>query len=656
MSVARLISTESGSFSAVPRSGTFSSYAVAEIPILKGSAVAVWEVLSSNPSSIEDFDFPVWFGTNSSAPGVATVNGSMAPNPSQDAFSKTGADAASTTLPVPRFVDSSQALTVLQVTSPPTLTANPSGLAFTYQIVSAMPAAQSITVAAAAANSGLAFTAAPSSSGNWLSVTPLSGSLPVTLSVWVSPGSLAADTYGGSVVVSVPEAANSPLTIPVTLKVSETPTVTQTISHIADGAGWKTTIILVNMDKVAAKFTLTFRDEGGGGWKLPLGADGIRTEITDTIPIRGSRTIQTDGIANALQVGWGELSSTNSIGGTAIFANQVPGQPDSEAAVPITRGASKRFLLPFDNSSGAGTGVAVANPSGQSANISVIFRDPSGQQTGTAGPYNIAAHGHISFVLPASAGTQGAAEFASVGADVVALGIRGHGRAFTSLEALSSVPAGGKTISHLADGGGWKTTIILVNTDSQTAPFTLRFWADNGTPLLLALGTDGLVSQLTGTIAPGGSRTIRTNGTAASLATGWAELVTSYAVGGTAIFGAQIPGQPDSEAAAPIVAGAARQFMLPFDGSPGMATGVALANPSATQAAKIEVACHNVFGQPAGSAITYVAPPNGHISVVLAASAPGVAMISSPDVPVAALGIRSHNGAFTSVRTQIPDQ
>jgi len=154
----------------------------------------------------------------------------------------------------------------------------------------------------------------------------------------------------------------------------------------------------------------------------------------------------------------------------------------------------------------------VANPSlFQNALVSVVFRDPSGQQTGTAGPYNVPAHGHISFVLPASAGVRGVAEFTSPNVDVVGLGIRGHGRAFTSIESQASVPAGDKTISHIADGGGWKTTIILVNTDSQPAPFTIRFRGDNGSALRLSLGADGRVTTLTGTIAPGGSRTLQTD-------------------------------------------------------------------------------------------------------------------------------------------------
>jgi hypothetical protein len=237
--------------------------------------------------------------------------------------------------------------------------------------------------------------------------------------------------------------------------------------------------------------------------------------------------------------------------------------------------------------------------------------------------------------------------------DVAGLGIRGHGRAFTSVQTQADVPAGNKTISHIADGGGWKTTIVLVNTDSQPASFTLRFRADNGGALQLSLGADGMVSTLSDTIAPGGSRTLQTDGTAGTLATGWAELSTPFAIGGTAIFGAQVAGQPDSEAAVPIIAESGRRLLVPYDGSSGFGTGLAFANPSANQNANVQVVLRNVFGQQIGFPLTYGVPADGHTSVVLPVSGKGVAEIASPDAPISALGIRSHNGAFTSVRTLV---
>src|SRR5262249_23082911 len=180
-------------------------------------------------------------------------------------------------------------------------------------------------------------------------------------------------------------------------------------------------------------------------------------------------------------VGSAELTANGAIGGTAVFAFQIAGQPDTEAAVPITTQRGKRFLLPFDNTPGFATGVAVANPSAsQPSVLSVVFRNQAGQITSSVRPYVLVPHGHGSFGLPSRPGVRGVAELASPSVDVVALGIRSHGRAFTSVETLASVPAGNKTMSHIADGGGWKTTIVLVNADSQPAPFTLRFRGDDG--------------------------------------------------------------------------------------------------------------------------------------------------------------------------------
>jgi hypothetical protein len=575
--LARLIFSDAGAFLPMPASDTFGSFAVAEITVVNGTASATWEVLSADANSSGNYDIPVWFIGTPTATGAATVSGSFAPAP--PIFNAVdGATAQGSSFTIPRFAGASSPVSVLQVTATPTssvLSVSPASLSFNYQTGLALPAAQTVALSA----TGFALNYTTSNNGNpWLSVTPSSGSTPANLTVSVNVAGLAVGIYGTSVLVSAPGASNNPVAIPVTLTVTAAPfsgPITQTLSHIADGAGWRTLVILLNMDSAPVTFTLKFWDESGKPWRLPLGADGFQSQIVDTIPVGGSRTIQSDGFFNALSVGSAELSATGAIGGTAVFAFQIAGQPDTEAAVPITTLRGRRFLLPFDSTSGFATGVAVANPSAtQPAVVSVIFRNQAGQTTSSVGPYVVAPHGHVSFVVPSSAGARGVAEFASPSVDVVGLGIRSHGRAFTSVETQSSVPAGNKTISHIADGGGWKTTIVLVNTDSQPAPFTLRFRGDDGAALRLSLGPDGRVTTLTGTIAPGGSRTIQTDGTAITLETGWAQLATSFAVGGTAIFGAQMPGQPDSEAAVPIISGGGDKFLLSFDGSSGFGTGV----------------------------------------------------------------------------------
>jgi uncharacterized protein (TIGR03437 family) len=57
------------------------------------------------------------------------------------------------------------------------------------------------------------------SGGNWLTVTPVNGSLPATVSVGKNGSGLAAGVYRGTVTVHVAGAANSPVQVPVTMTV-----------------------------------------------------------------------------------------------------------------------------------------------------------------------------------------------------------------------------------------------------------------------------------------------------------------------------------------------------------------------------------------------------------------------------------------------------
>jgi hypothetical protein len=111
------------------------------------------------------------------------------------------------------------ALTVNTTVS--TLTVTPTTLSFNYQIGSAVPGAQSVSVTASP--SALSFTAS-TSGGTWLSAAPMNGTTPGTVSVTVNPASLTAGTYNGNVTIASPGATGSPQTVQVTLMVSGTST------------------------------------------------------------------------------------------------------------------------------------------------------------------------------------------------------------------------------------------------------------------------------------------------------------------------------------------------------------------------------------------------------------------------------------------------
>ena len=118
-----------------------------------------------------------------------------------------------------------------EVSIPVTLTIsnaqlNVSQATFNVNHIQGTPAPANLTVGLTSSNTPINFTAAATSTGNWLSVTPTTGvtgatGAPATnLTLAINPTGLAAGTHTGTVTITSPDASNSPRTVTVTLVVS----------------------------------------------------------------------------------------------------------------------------------------------------------------------------------------------------------------------------------------------------------------------------------------------------------------------------------------------------------------------------------------------------------------------------------------------------
>jgi hypothetical protein len=223
---------------------------------------------------------------------------------------------------------------------------------------------------------------------------------------------------------------------------------TNVIPQVVDGAGWKTTFKLVNLENHAVSFRLSFFGDDGFSLSLPILDSAVInggnfTSISFTLATAASITIETAGTARGLAQGWAlmQRNSTDSIGGFAIFRLRLPGVQDQEAVVPIVDQFSGHFVLLFDNTSSFVSGVAIANPTNSTVSIPVNIRDETGQiidqEFIALGPF-----AHTAFVAPAqwpsTQGTAGGIEFLTSGFGVGALGLRFNGSAFTSFPVLTN--------------------------------------------------------------------------------------------------------------------------------------------------------------------------------------------------------------------------
>ena len=532
---------------------------------------------------------------------------------------------------------------------------------FTYQMGGAFPAPQTVKVSNSTPTGVLA--SAASDQNDWLSVSPAGGVTPIiSFTLTASPGSLTPGQYKATVAFTdlLGNAGVSLVTLTITPG-----TVSQTISHVADGGGWSTSIILVNTDVQPASFTLQFTGDSGTSLAPTLIGLGSLSSVSGTIPVGGSKTIVTDGSPPLTSQGWARVTSAQSIGGTAIFRQAQPKGspiPYQEAAVPLLTAGAGTLIFPFDNSPNLATGIALAAPD-NNAQTAIAWRqrDQSGQNLTSAPkqPVSLPPFGHTAFVLPVDSqqtgSPRGVAQFDSQNGSIFGLGIRANHSAFTSVEAVTKQPPATKIISQIADGGSWKTTIILVNADSLPAPFTVNLWQDNGTPFAVQLIGASAQSSISGTIPVGGAYTIETADVAAQTTQGWAEVLSTQSIGGTAIFRLESTGQ---EAAVPLLTSGGTKLILPFDVGSGFALGLALANPSLTQDASVTYTLRDENGNPIpnnppGSMLL---PRHQHTAFDLkvnlngAAEQKGVVEFDSPNSAIFALGIRYNSGALTSVR------
>jgi hypothetical protein len=210
-------------------------------------------------------------------------------------------------------------------------------------------------------------------------------------------------------------------------------------------------------------------------------------------------------------------------------------------------------------------------------------------------------------------------------------------------------------LPQIAHGGGWRTSLLLLNTGSSRAAYKLRFYNGQGaeyTPAP-APGSAPFESNL-----PDGSAAAIELAGGAEVAQGWCLVRGSPDINALAVFRQTVPGRPDFEASV-LMGERDRRLIIPVEVMGQYTTGVALVNPEAS-AQTIRLALRDARGIEAGHA-TVALPPNGHTTFALGtAQAPaglpggvsGVLEIQAETgLRVAAIGLRFNlaGGAFTTL-------
>jgi len=140
--------------------------------------------------------------------------------------------------------------------------------------------------------------------------------------------------------------------------------------------------------------------------------------------------------------------------GYVVFTNRIPGHQDDEGTAPAVA-ATNRILVPYDDSNGFVTAIAIVNPTAADQTISVGFRTVDGLVAVSALP-TVKAMAHTAFVLsqtfPVIAGHRGLAEFYSATGNISMIGFR-----FNPTQSFTAAPVffqTGPPLITTSGGGG----------------------------------------------------------------------------------------------------------------------------------------------------------------------------------------------------------
>jgi len=187
--------------------------------------------------------------------------------------------------------------------------------------------------------------------------------------------------------------------------------------------------------KVTASLSFYQETPAGNGSTQPWNPTFLEGSSAQNLSLAGGATLflHTPGTNSALTQGWGQATVSDGVELYAVFSRAGGGQGTSPAAI-----IGNHIMLPYDNTPGNVTAIALANPTAKSETVSVSFQSESGaiSQSSVAIP----SQGHMAFLLPAqfaaTAADHGLAEFYAATGSISLIGLQsGPGNFFTTAQA-----------------------------------------------------------------------------------------------------------------------------------------------------------------------------------------------------------------------------
>jgi uncharacterized protein (TIGR03437 family) len=282
----------------------------------------------------------------------------------------------------------------LTITAAAIVTASPASLHFAYTQLGTVPAPQPVSITC---TKPIGFTTSVSPNTPWLSATA-GGTTPSIVTVTVNPTGLAAGDYSGSVLVDAPGAANTPLTIPVTITVAAAPLLQANPSQLTFGyqlGGPPSAAQPLTVTSSGAPVTVA-ASTSGEPWLSVVGAGGT-TPAVFTVTADGSQLVAGTYHGTVIVTSSGAANSPLRVPVTLIvsaqavlkadpeqlgFSHQI-GQPSPPNQQIVVTSSAGPLTFSVAASTDSGGSWLIATGGGSTPSTVNVVVSPNGMEVGT---------------------------------------------------------------------------------------------------------------------------------------------------------------------------------------------------------------------------------------------------------------------------------
>ena len=207
------------------------------------------------------------------------------------------------------------------------------------------------------------------------------------------------------------------------------------------------------------------------------------------------------------------------------------------------------------------------------------------------------------------------------------------------------------TLSHVANGNGFDTLALLINTGTADAAYSMQFFNQSGQTVTYPL--DPTEAGMTGTIPAGSEAIVRTTGTGSTTNLGWGQLTAPASVKGMLIYQQQASPTSFQEGSAPLT-DPSQHFFVPFD-NVGTVTSFGFVNPSSSATASVNFTVrYETGGTDTVPALTM--SPRQQIAETVSTIWPGTSgkrglVEVNSNTPIGMVAFRFQTGALTLLDT-----